>query len=47
MKEHNDLMLEYMKEKDIASLSSHLLRGSNIKNLLYNQKLKNLKKKGR
>lgn len=26
MKQHNDLMLEYMKEKDVASMSGRLLR---------------------
>ncbi|WP_392551594.1 hypothetical protein RHO14_08890 [Orbus wheelerorum] len=26
MKQYNDLMLEYMKEKDVASMSGRLLR---------------------
>lgn len=39
LKQHNDLMLEFMKEKDVASMSGRLLRrwGREKKPLLLNQ----------
>ncbi|PXY91761.1 MULTISPECIES: hypothetical protein [Orbaceae] len=42
IKQYNDLMLEYMKEKDIASLSGRLLRKRQDKKLAYQSRMKEL-----
>ena len=39
IKQYNDLMLEYMKEKDIASLSGRLLRKRQDKKLAYQSRM--------
>jgi len=46
MKQHNDLMLEYMKEKDIASLSGRLLRKWQDKKPTYQLRIKELEEQG-
>lgn len=46
MKQHNDLMLEYMKEKDIASLSGRLLRKWQDKKPAYQSRMKELEEQG-
>ena len=42
IKQYNDLMLEYMKEKDIASLSGRLLRKRQDRKLAYQSRMKEL-----
>ena len=46
MKQYNDLMLEYMKEKDIASLSGRLLRKWQDKKPTYQSRMKELEEQG-
>ena len=46
MKQRNDLMLEYMKEKDIASLSGRLLRKWQDKKPTYQSRMKELEEQG-
>lgn len=46
MKQRNDLMLEYMKEKDIASLSGRLLRKWQDKKPRYQSRMKELEERG-
>ena len=46
MKQRNDLMLEYMKEKDIASLSGRLLRKWQDKKPRYQSRMKELEEQG-
>ena len=46
MKQRNDLMLEYMKEKDIASLSGRLLRKWQDKKPAYQSRMKELEEQG-
>ena len=46
MKQRNDLMLEYMKEKDIASLSGRLLRKWQDKKPAYQSRIKELEEQG-
>ena len=46
MKQRNDLMLEYMKEKDIASLSGRLLRKWRDKKPAYQSRMKELEEQG-
>lgn len=47
MKQYNDLMLEYMKEKDIASLSGRLLRKWQDKKPTYQSRMKELEEQGK
>lgn len=46
IKQYNDLMLEYMKEKDIASLSGRLLRKWQDKKPAYQSRIKELEEQG-
>ena len=46
MKQYHDLMLEYMKEKDIASLSGRLLRKWQDKKPTYQSRMKELEEQG-